>query len=992
MSDKRGLNKEEKERRREGLLGDGTVAEYLAALKSSPRFGPRVVHHQENGGRRACYGEPAAAWSLELAEALAGLGIGRLYRHQARAIDLVREGCHLMVATPTASGKSLIYNLPVFEAVLADPEAKALYLFPLKALAQDQHRAVEELARCLPAELRPRAAICDGDTPASQRKKLREDPPQILISNPDMLHLSLLGYHESWAAFFAGLRFVILDEAHTYRGVFGSHLAWVLRRLRRICRLYGSEPQFILSSATIGNPVELARDLTGCPVELVSESGSPCGPRHFLFIDPLESAAHAASQLLEAAMKRGLRTIVYTQSRKMTELVAVWTQERLKGLAGKLTAYRAGYLPEERREIETKLSEGTLLGVVATSALELGIDIGALDICILVGYPGTVMQTWQRSGRVGRKLRESLTILVGQEDALDQFFLRNPKEFFRREVETAVLNPGNPVIMARHLLCAVAERPLAVGEDLLAEPGVRAALESLCAEGELLLGADGGSWFTNRKYPHREIDLRGSGRPFVISAAETALPLGQIDEVRCLKECHPGAVYLHRGQTWLVLDLDLNGRMVIAARRNLNYFTRARSSKETEILEVSASREFAHFKVSWGRLRVSDTVTGFERRLVRGQKLISSELLDLPPNVFETEGLWLEIPRSLQQALEREQRHFMGGIHALEHGAIGIFPLIVLCDRNDVGGIAYPFHPQLGRAAVFIYDGHAGGVGLSRQAFHEIGELLRLTLRAIESCPCEVGCPSCVHSPKCGSGNRPIDKAAARRLLAGLLHGDYPGAGERPVSAQETMGKDGEPPLEEHAVLIAGSVSRQPLRYGVFDLETKRSAAEVGGWQHAARMGISVGVLYDSGEDRFFVFEEGQIGELVARLKVLDLVVGFNNSRFDNLVLSAYTSEDLAALPTLDILQQVRARLGYRLSLDHLAEHTLGVKKTASGLQALQWYKEGALDKISEYCRKDVELTRDLYRFGLANQHLLFRNKAGMLVRCPVSFAAPASA
>ena len=987
------MRKEKKSRQTAGLVGNGTVAEYLAALKSSSRFGRQVVHHQEAAARKAQYGEPGSAWSLELAEALAELGIGRLYKHQAKAIDLVRQGRHIVVATPTASGKSLIYNLPVFEAVLAAPETRALYLFPLKALAQDQLRAVEELVQGLPAGLRPQAAICDGDTSAYQRKKLRENPPQILISNPDMLHLSLLGYHENWAAFFAGLKFVILDEAHTYRGVFGSHLAWVLRRLKRICRFYGSEPQFILSSATIGNPAELARDLTGLAVDLVTESGSPQGPRHFLFMDPLDSAAYVASQLLEAAMKRGLRSIVYTQSRKMTELVALWTQERLKELAGKLTSYRAGYLPEERREIEAKLSSGSLYGVVATSALELGIDIGALDICILVGYPGTVMQTWQRSGRVGRKLRESLTILVGQEDALDQFFLRNPKEFFQREVESAVLNPENPVILDRHLLCAVAERPLAADDALLAEPGVREAVERLGAAGLLLLGADGKNWFTSRKYPHREVDLRGSGRSFTISEVGSAEPLGQIDGVRCLKECHPGAVYLHRGQTWLILDLDLNGHSVTAVRRNVNYFTRAISSKETEILEVCGSRDFPYFKISWGRLKVTDTVTGFQRRLVQGQKLLSSELLDLPPQVFETEGLWLEIPFPLQQELEQEKMHFMGGIHALEHGAIGIFPLVVLCDRNDVGGIAYPFHPQLGRAAVFIYDGYAGGVGLSRQAFHEIGELLRLTLLAIETCPCEVGCPSCVHSPKCGSGNRPIDKAAARRLLLGLLHGEYAGAEQR---GGRSAGM-----AEEARAVIVGEVRKEasgtvpgldrPLRYGVFDLETKRSAAEVGGWQHAARMGVSVGVLYDSGEDRYLVFEEGQIRDLVARLKDLDLVIGFNNKRFDNLVLSAYTSERLENLPTLDILQEVRDRLGYRLSLDHLAEHTLGIKKSANGLLALAWYKEGAMDKIVDYCRKDVEITRDLYRYGLANEHLLFRNKAGMLVRCPVSFAAARS-
>ncbi len=964
------------------LVGDGTVAEYIGALKGSQRFGRQVVYHHEDSGQPAHCAAPKSAWSVELAEALAAMGIGELYQHQAQAMDLIRQGRNLMVATPTASGKSLIYNLPVFEKILEDPEAKALYLFPLKALAQDQLRAVEELAAGLPEKLRPHAAICDGDTSDYRRKKLREEPPDILISNPDMLHLSMLGYHESWAGFWSGLTHVILDEAHTYRGVFGSHMAWVIRRLRRICAMYGANPQFILSSATIGNPQELAQDLLGLDVTVISETGAPQGPRHFLFMDPLDSASYTVCQLLESAIKRGLRTIVYTQSRKMTELISVWTQARLGEFSDKLTSYRAGYLPEERREIEARLTSGELYAVVATSALELGIDIGALDICILVGYPGTVMQTWQRSGRVGRKLKESLTILVGQEDALDQYFLRNPKSFFERGVEAAVLNPYNQVIMERHLICAVAEGPLSADEEMLADKEVRSGVDHLTEAGELLLGADGKTWFTNRKYPHREVDLRGSGRSFAIKKAGSEEILGQIDGVRCLKECHPGAVYLHRGQTWLVLDLDLLGHSVSAMRKNVNYFTRALSNKETEILEVCGTTTLKNFQVSWGRLKVTDRVTGFQKRLVKGQRLLTTQKLELPPQVFETEGMWIEVPLGLQQQLEKKQVHFMGGIHAVEHGVIGMFPLMVLCDRNDIGGIAYPFHPQVDSAAVFIYDGYGGGVGLCRQAFASVEELLQITLENIESCDCEVGCPSCVHSPKCGSGNRPIDKAAAGKVLKGLLKGEFPQY-EKSPSVQIITEPDAIEVLEEPEV---ESGDKSSLRFGVFDLETQRSAAEVGGWHRAEKMGISVGVVYDSGPDKYLVYLEDEIDELVKHLGELDLVIGFNSTRFDYQVLTAYTDMKLQTLPSLDLLQVVRDRLGYRLSLDHLAEHTLGVKKSADGLLALKWYKEGAIDKIVHYCRKDVEITRDLYLFGQKNKHLLFKNKAGMIVRCPVEF------
>ncbi|MBU0480433.1 MAG: DEAD/DEAH box helicase [Proteobacteria bacterium] len=966
--------------RRNSSAEYGTVAEYIKSLKESPAFGSQVVHHEEIAARQAFFRETGLPLPPGLESALKAQGISRLYTHQARAVDLVRAGKDVVVATPTASGKSLIYNLPVFAGIIEGKPVKALYLFPLKALAQDQLRAIDELGALLPVGTKvPRGAICDGDTSSHHRRKIRDNPPDILITNPDMLHLSMLGYHDRWSGLWQGLTHVIIDEVHTYRGIFGSHMAWVLRRLARICRHYGSAPVYVLSSATVGNPGELAANLLGREIEVITESGSPAGGRHFLFLDPREGASGAVCQLLEAAIKRGLRTIVYTQSRKMTELIYVWTRARIGELAPKLTSYRAGFLPEERREIEARLSDGSLLGVISTSALELGIDIGELDLCILAGYPGSVMATLQRGGRVGRRHRDSLVVLVGHEDALDQYFMRHPTDFFRREVEAAVLNPENTEIMKRHLICAAAEMPLRVESRILDGEAVQKAVAELRGEGLLLQSAEGKIWYTVRKYPHREVDLRGSGRSLAIRVDSDNTLLGRADWVRCLKECHPGAVYLHRGATWVVNSLDLEGLEVRVVRKDVNYFTRPMANKDTEILafldrvKISSSGDHA-FTVGFGRLRVTDEVTGFQRKLVRGHQVISTEKLDLPPIIFETEGLWLEIPEGLKNEMENEQRHFMGGIHALEHALIGIFPLLVLCDRNDVGGIAYPWHPQLQNGAVFIYDGHPGGVGLCRQAFSMIGKLLDSGRATISECPCEVGCPSCVHSPKCGSGNRPIDKAAALRLLDGLL-GTNGG-----VSVERLELPDGGERIE------VVDEPAMPVRYGVFDVETRRSAAEVGGWHKAEKMGVSIVVLYDSGPDEFFVYRDDEIGDLVARLQELDLVIGFNNKRFDNRVLSAYTAFDLGSLPTLDILEEVKNRLGYRLSLDHLAGQTLGVEKSADGLMALKWYKEGRIDLIIEYCRKDVEITRDIYLYGLENEYLLFKNKAGSLVRCPVRF------
>ena len=954
-----------------------TVREYVAALKGSSRFGPQVVAHRVLAARQP---ELAATDILpaELTRVLAELGINALYNHQAEAIELISRRQNVLVATPTASGKSLIYNLPVFATLLANPGARALYIFPLKALAQDQLRAIEQIGALLPPRFRDQcrnlAAIYDGDTSGYRRRKIRGDLPAILITNPDMLHLALLPYHDLWSGLFAELTHVIIDEVHTYRGVFGSHMAWVLRRLQRICRLYGSDPTFVLSSATVGNPQELARDLINADVRVIDSSGAPTPPRNVILINPLDSAAHAATMLLAAALHRGLRTIVYTQSRKMTELVTMWARRRLSRFSDRIASYRAGFLPEDRRRIERALADGDLLAVISTSALELGIDIGSLDICILVGYPGSMMATWQRAGRVGRGRRESLVVLVGHEDALDQYFMRNPDDFFRRPVEAVVLNPRNPAIAGPHLVCAAAELPIEA-DDPLCTAETRPILQKMAAGSRLLQSADGSTWFSSRRYPQRQVDLRGSGDRYRILALPDRRPLGEIDGYRALRECHAGAIYLHMARTWQVDSLDLEGHEILVSAADPPYYTRAMTEKETEILATRASAACGCTRVHFGELRVTETITGYQKILVGRQQVIGSLPLDLPPQIFETEGIWIEIPDHLRRGCEEQRFHFMGGIHAMEHAIIGMLPLEVLCDRNDIGGISHPWHVQLQGAAIFIYDGCAGGVGLTRRAFSRISALLDATEAAVRTCPCEIGCPSCVHSPKCGSGNRPIDKEACLFLLQGVLAAGHP---VRPVRTPP-------PAVAPRRTQPSFSLSR---RYGVFDVETRLSAAEVGGWHRADRMRVSVAVLYDSGEDRYFSYQEEEMDQLIERLFSLELVVGFNNKRFDNRVLSPYSGQDLARLPALDILEEITGRLGYRLSLDRLAEHTLGITKSGNGLQALEWFRQGRMEELTRYCRRDVEITRDLFLHGLRQGYLLFRNKAGAVVRLPVDFAA----
>jgi DEAD/DEAH box helicase domain-containing protein len=625
-------------------------------------------------------------------------------------------------------------------------------------------------------------------------------------------------------------------------------------------------------------------------------------------------------------------------------------------------------MPEERREIEQRLASGKLLGVVSTSALEMGIDIGYLDICLLVGYPGTIIDTWQRGGRVGRSGRESMVILIAKPDALDQYFMKHPDDFFGRSYEAAVLDPHNPYVIEAHLPCAAAEKPLSLKDEKFWSKHLSLHLEKLEGEGALHRTAEGApAWFATKRRPQLTVNIRSAGESFTVLEKETGQPIGTIDGIRAFKECHPGAVYLHRARQYLVDDLSLAKKDIFAYRSNVQYFTRVRTEKETEIIRVNRSRPRGQFLVREGELKVTEVVTGYEKRALPGQTLMGVFPLDLPPQTFETVGLWVEIEASLKHFVEERGLDFMGGIHAIEHAAIGMFPLFALCDRNDIGGICYPYHPQVGKSAIFIYDGHPGGVGLAQHGFEIILDLLEKTMHQIRTCGCEEGCPSCVHSPKCGSGNKPLDKGAALLILEGLL-------GHIPLS-QFSGETDEDAPipflLEEEATPEAETEPRVLF----FDLETQKTAQEVGGWQNTHLMRVSVAVVFDTLENRFLVYDEDQVDALLAHLEKADLIVGFNIKRFDYAVLSAYTSKQLKRLPTFDILEDVFKRLGFRLPLGHLTAETLNRKKMADGLQAVEWFRQGDFENLIEYCRQDVAATRDLFRFGVENSHLVFRQK-----------------
>jgi DEAD/DEAH box helicase domain-containing protein len=942
------------------------LCRFIEDLKHHPEFGDALVHHHHTPQKPPDFG-PDLPLENMLSQTLARFGIDRLYSHQVKAIRHVRKGSHVIVATPTASGKSLIYNLAVLEAVLKDKHTKSLYIFPLKALEQDQLKNLRQWMDAL-EDSGIAAEIYDGDTTAYKRKKIRTDPPQILFTTPDMLHQGILAFHENWEELLRHLAFVVLDEVHTYRGIFGSHVNQVIRRLKRLCRHYDAKPRFILLSATVSNPKQFGQGLIEEDLQVVETLGAPVAGRHFLFLNPTESANFTAAKLFVDCIQSGFRTIAFAQSRKVTELIHIWISRMVPRLSDKISSYRAGFMPEERRQIEKKLATGNLLGVVSTSALEMGIDIGYLDICLLIGYPGTVIDTWQRGGRVGRSGRESAVILIAKPDALDQYFMKHPEDFFRRSYEAAVLDPHNPHVVNAHLPCAAVEKPIDLTDKTFWTKDFPLRLEELERQGALRRTAEGEPvWFATKRRPHRHVNMRSAGESYAILEQGTGKPIGTADGVRAFKECHPEAVYLHRGRQYLVEDLDLAKKNITVRGADVQYFTRVKSDKETEILQVDRSRPRGQFIVREGRVKVTEVITGYEKRALPGQALIGTFPLDLPPQVFETVGMWIEIEDVIKAFVEQKNLHFMGGIHAIEHGAIGMFPLFCLCDRNDIGGIAYTYHPEIEKSAIFIYDGYPGGVGLAQHGFEIIVELLGKTLDHLRSCQCEEGCPSCIHSPKCGSGNKPLDKQAALLILECLL-------GHIPLSSlAENLPKS--PVSPERVIKEPLLPKKKEPRIMVFDLETQKLAQDVGGWQNVHLMRMSVAVVFDTLKDSFQVYEEDDVNALVDYLEKADLIVGFNVKRFDYRVLSAYKSKALARLPTFDMLQDIYHRLGFRLSLDHLASETLNRGKTAHGLQAVEWFREGNMGKLIDYCRNDVAVTKDLFFFGLDKGHLVYREK-----------------
>ena len=715
----------------------------------------------------------------ELSEALRKMGASRLYSHQLEAYERVRAGENVVVATATASGKSLCYKIPAFQNALSRASRRAVFLYPTKALAQDQLGKIKAFGL---RGVHP--ATYDGDTPHALRADIRRKA-NVLLTNPDMLNIGILPNHEAWADFLRNLEIVAVDEAHVLRGVFGSHVAAVLRRLRRVAKLHGGDPRFVLTSATIANPQELAESLTGLPFALVDNDGASTGERRVVFRNPPlldKEKGERRSLLTEGALvfsnlvSQGVRTIAFARTRKAAELIYRYAANRL-GVEGarRISPYRAGYTPRERREIEGRLFRGDLLGVVSTNALELGVDVGALDAVVCCGYPGSVASVWQQWGRAGRGKDPALAVYIPGRDALDQFLFENPPRVLGRRVEAARVTMENPYILGPHLLAAAHEAPLDAGDEEYFGPAYRSVAKAMM-EARALASSGGRLVYVGGDNPARNISLRSASSETVLIADGEGELIGTAEATRAPSELHPGATYLHRGTAYEVEELDLTAHRAVARSVPNRYYTRPRVETDVEVIEEIEKRDLANgASLHWGRVRTTDSVTYFKKVRVADDKEVGVYPLDLPDVMLETQALWITLP-----ALPREARpsfeSFGGALHAGEHGMIGLLPLFAMCDRADIGGLSTPVHRQSRLPTVFVYDGYPGGVGISRRGYDAFESLARDTLGVITRCPCEKGCPACIQSPKCGNWNEPLSKDGAVSLLRYLLGqtGRYP--------------------------------------------------------------------------------------------------------------------------------------------------------------------------------------------------------------------------
>jgi len=762
------------------------IADIIRNIKSSKSYENQIVHIENIPIKEPDHG------SIELKPlinfALDQVGIKQLYTHQVEAIEHIREGKDVVLVTSTASGKSLTYMIPIFESAMVSSNATTLYIAPLNALVNDQYQKFIEFRNELGIDSEIGRFTSQQDP--NEKRKVKS-VSKIVLTNPEMIHMSFLQWNHQWKRFLSNLQYIIVDESHYYRGVMGSNMANLLLRLNRICEHYGSHPQYICCSATIGNPDEHTSALIGRDVTVIDKDGSGHGPQKFLFWNPplyvndmgfnvRRSSFTGTYRLFNRFVQDGLQTIIFTRSRQGMERLHLAAKKDLREggqpeLADKISPYRGGYFGEEREKIERELSEGVLLGVISTNALELGIDIGGLDACVIDKYPGTIMSTKQQAGRVGRGNTESIVVLVAGSNALDQYYMRYPKELFESNSEEAVLNVSNLYIQTGHVLCAAKEIPLTANDEKYFGSGFRRIVELLKSEG-LLVSEE--NKLTTASSPHMEVSIRGIDKDtyqiFTFSGGRRKPIEKNLEKAMAYREAFEGAIYLHKGTPYYVNKLDHDKKEIhIQERIGIDYYTKALIDSEIHVKEKYNEKTLPtcqDIKVGLGDVEVIEHVIGYKQYKNFTDEVKGEYPLDMPKLTLETVSLWLEFPDRFVDLVEDHNLDFAGGIHAIEHTMIAIFPLRLLADRNDVGGVSTPGHTDLnGKAGIFVYDGHKGGVGYAEKGFEKITDILEVTLKAIHGCPCTDGCPSCIQSPKCGNHNNPLDKHAAIMILHELL-------------------------------------------------------------------------------------------------------------------------------------------------------------------------------------------------------------------------------
>ena len=776
-------------------------------FKNDVRFRENIAHIETIPAKKASFNKVDDLIE-KIVEYLDSKDI-KLYEHQSETYEAIKNGENVIITTPTASGKTLAFNLPIMETMVEDKDATALYIYPAKALSNDQLHVLENLEIELDIDIDPKTY--DGDTPRTQKRGIRENS-RIVLTNPYQLHL-ILSWHHQWSRFYKNLRYIVIDESHYYKGVFGSNVAFLIKRLKRIANFYGSYPQFILSSATLANPLELANRLTGEEFVLVDNDTSPSGEKDFILYNPFQNyvrnkayTQNAPSIHMETEnifmymMLKNIQTLCFTVSRKTTELIAMWAKKDMTQVKGKLAhriaAYRAGYHPEERREIEEGLKSGKYLGVTCTNALELGIDIGSLDAVIISGYPGTMISTWQQSGRAGRSSQKSIAVLIAFENQLDQYFMNNPKFFFDKPHENAIIDLSNPILQEAHLLCAAKELPLKRGESEKYFGVSQDVIDELVSKKDLYENHRGDFMYPYDDNPAMDHSLdQVSSEEFKVMVNGRLLETMERSQV--YREAHEGAILINKGDTYVVDSVNLKKGYVNVSKETIDYHTMVLNKTETNIKKKLSKTKYGDLLIHFGELTVSEDYYKYKK--MHFSKPMGTFPLDLPPLTFNTKGLWFTIPKEVKDTLKdmfpNDEEVFEGGLHGVEHALIGLFPLHTMCDRFDIGGLSTNYHEDTQEATIFIYDGYEGGIGITEKAVDVFVDLLNSTIDLLNNCKCKKGCPSCIYSPKCGNDNKPLHKGATKYILEymkKLISNDFAGKKEEIIEVEAEIVETGE--------------------------------------------------------------------------------------------------------------------------------------------------------------------------------------------------------